>query len=67
MLISLLFLCTLTGVMRCGPASLRAIKEGHVYLNFDVGFIFSEVNGDKIQWDVSSVGVLVIYGLCILI
>ena len=47
--------------MRCGPASLKAIKEGHVYLNFDVGFIFSEVNGDKIQWDVSSVGVLVIF------
>ena len=47
--------------MRCGPASLRAIKEGHVYLNFDVGFIFSEVNGDKIQWDVSRVGVLVIW------
>ena len=53
--------------MRCGPASLRAIKEGHVYLNFDVGFIFSEVNGDKIQWDVSRVGVLVIYGLLITI
>ena len=28
-----------------------------MYLNFDVGFIFSEVNGDKIQWDVSSFGV----------
>lgn len=41
------------GVMRCGPAPLKAIKEGHVYLNFDTGFIFSEVNGDKIEWEVS--------------
>ena len=40
--------------MRCGPAPLAAIKKGHVYLNFDVGFIFSEVNGDKIEWEVCS-------------
>jgi hypothetical protein len=39
--------------MRCGPAPLRAIKEGHVYLNYDVGFILSEVNGDKIVWQVN--------------
>lgn len=38
------------GVMRCGPAPLKAIKEGHVWLNYDVPFIFSEVNGDKIHW-----------------
>lgn len=41
------------GLMRCGPAPLRAIKEGHVYLNYDVGFILSEVNGDKIVWQVN--------------
>ncbi|XP_069113576.1 protein-glutamine gamma-glutamyltransferase K-like [Argopecten irradians] len=40
------------GVMRCGPASLKAIKEGHVYLSFDTNFIFSEVNGDKVNWRV---------------
>ncbi|XP_076448843.1 protein-glutamine gamma-glutamyltransferase K-like isoform X2 [Babylonia areolata] len=38
------------GVMRCGPAPLRAIKEGHVYLNYDVPFVFSEVNGDRVYW-----------------
>ena len=42
-----------SGLMRCGPAPLRAIKEGHVYLNYDVGFILSEVNGDKIVWQVN--------------
>lgn len=40
------------GVMRCGPASLRAIKEGHVYLNYDTKFIYSEVNGDRVKWKV---------------
>ncbi|KAL8619445.1 hypothetical protein ACOMHN_011796 [Nucella lapillus] len=38
------------GVMRCGPAPLKAIREGQVYLNYDVPFIFSEVNGDKVFW-----------------
>ena len=38
--------------MRCGPAPLAAVKKGHVYLNFDVGFIFAEVNGDKVEWEV---------------
>ncbi|OWF50628.1 protein-glutamine gamma-glutamyltransferase K-like [Mizuhopecten yessoensis] len=40
------------GVMRCGPAPLKAIKEGHVYLNYDVNFILSEVNGDRVNWRV---------------
>ena len=39
--------------MRCGPASLKAVKEGHVYLAYDTGFVFAEVNGDKIKWKVS--------------
>ncbi|CAC5374003.1 TGM1 [Mytilus coruscus] len=44
---------TTTCVMRCGPAPLRAVKDGHVYLNYDVGFVFSEVNGDRIVWEVN--------------
>ncbi|XP_059138546.1 protein-glutamine gamma-glutamyltransferase K-like [Physella acuta] len=40
------------GVTRCGPAPVKAVKEGHVYLNYDVAFIFSEVNGDKVTWKV---------------
>ncbi|RUS87044.1 hypothetical protein EGW08_005197, partial [Elysia chlorotica] len=47
---------TSEGVMRCGPAPLKAIKEGHVYLNYDTAFIFSEVNGDKVTWRVSEDG-----------
>lgn len=43
------------GIMRCGPAPVKAIKEGHVYLNYDVGFVYSEVNGDRIVWKVKEV------------
>jgi len=44
------------GVMRCGPASMKSIKEGHVYMNYDVPFIFSEVNGDRVHWKVDKKG-----------
>ncbi|CAE1321058.1 TGM1 [Acanthosepion pharaonis] len=37
----------------CGPAPLKAIKEGQVYLLYDVSFIFAEVNGDRVYWLVS--------------
>lgn len=47
---------TSEGVMRCGPAPVKAIKEGHVYLNYDTSFIFSEVNGDKVTWRVTKEG-----------
>lgn len=46
------------GIMRCGPAPLTAIKEGHVYLNFDIPFIFGEVNGDRVQWVVKKDGTM---------
>ena len=32
-----------TGYYRCGPASVAAIKQGHVYYPFDTPFVFSEV------------------------
>lgn len=32
--------------MRCGLVFLIVIKEGYVYLNFDIFFVFGEVNGD---------------------
>ena len=35
---------------RCGPASVKAIKEGNVYLGYDARFVFAEVNGDKVYW-----------------
>ncbi|XP_048752164.2 protein-glutamine gamma-glutamyltransferase K-like isoform X2 [Ostrea edulis] len=46
------------GIMRCGPAPLKAIKEGHVYLNYDIPFIFGEVNGDRVQWVVKKDGTM---------
>lgn len=39
-----------SGVFQCGPASVNAIKEGEVDKNFDMVFIFSEVNADRITW-----------------
>lgn len=44
------------GVMRCGPAPLKAVKEGHIYLNYDVPFVFSEVNGDRVHWRENELG-----------
>ncbi|XP_075701694.1 protein-glutamine gamma-glutamyltransferase E-like [Rhinoderma darwinii] len=38
------------GVHCCGPASVRAIKEGDIDLEYDGPFIFSEVNADRITW-----------------
>uniref|UniRef100_A0A8D1C5L0 protein-glutamine gamma-glutamyltransferase n=1 Tax=Sus scrofa TaxID=9823 RepID=A0A8D1C5L0_PIG len=38
------------GVFQCGPASVIAIREGDVNLDFDLPFIFSEVNADRITW-----------------
>ena len=29
---------------------MRAIREGNVHLKYDADFVFSEVNGDKIDW-----------------
>ena len=29
---------------------MRGIKEGSVFLKYDIDFVFSEVNGDKITW-----------------
>ncbi|KAM9296682.1 protein-glutamine gamma-glutamyltransferase 5-like [Gastrophryne carolinensis] len=38
------------GIFRCGPASVKAIKEGEVHLNYDCPFIFSMVNADCVSW-----------------
>ncbi|XP_032998488.1 protein-glutamine gamma-glutamyltransferase E-like [Lacerta agilis] len=39
-----------TGVYQCGPASLTAIKEGDVDLNYDCPFVYAEVNADCVTW-----------------
>lgn len=37
-------------MFQCGPASVVAIREGDVNLDFDMPFIFAEVNADRITW-----------------
>ncbi|KAJ6655550.1 hypothetical protein lerEdw1_005021 [Lerista edwardsae] len=39
-----------TGIFQCGPASLAAVKEGDVDLDFDAPFVFAEVNADRVTW-----------------
>uniref|UniRef100_F6Z8F3 Protein-glutamine gamma-glutamyltransferase 5 n=1 Tax=Monodelphis domestica TaxID=13616 RepID=F6Z8F3_MONDO len=41
---------TSNGVYCCGPASVRAIKEGEVELKYDTAFAFSMVNADCVSW-----------------
>lgn len=39
-----------TGLFCCGPASVKAIKEGDVHLAYDTPFVFAEVNADEVIW-----------------
>ncbi|XP_040266606.1 protein-glutamine gamma-glutamyltransferase 5-like [Bufo bufo] len=41
---------TSNGIFCCGPAPVKAIKEGDIHLNYDCPFIFAEVNADLIRW-----------------
>ncbi|KAH9499757.1 hypothetical protein Btru_077752 [Bulinus truncatus] len=41
---------TSDGIVCCGPASVRAIREGQINLPYDAPFVFSEVNADKVFW-----------------
>ena len=53
-MVNVSFYIIFLGVFRCGPASVKAIKNAEVYLPYDTGFIFAEVNGDKVQWEVDT-------------
>lgn len=44
------------GMYRCGPASVQAIKHGHVCFQFDAPFVFAEVNSDLIYITVKKDG-----------
>uniref|UniRef100_A0A3B4ZFH9 Transglutaminase C-terminal domain-containing protein n=1 Tax=Stegastes partitus TaxID=144197 RepID=A0A3B4ZFH9_9TELE len=44
------------GVFRCGPASVKAVLEGHTDFKYDVPFVFAEVNADCIDWTVTDDG-----------
>ncbi|KAM7327480.1 protein-glutamine gamma-glutamyltransferase Z [Alexandromys fortis] len=41
---------TSSGLFCCGPASVKAIKEGDVHLPYDTPFVFAEVNADEVIW-----------------
>ena len=47
-----MFCSFVSGEFRMGPASLKAIKQGHVYLDYDTKFAFSEVNAETVYWTV---------------
>ncbi|XP_072852629.2 protein-glutamine gamma-glutamyltransferase 5 [Pogona vitticeps] len=44
------------GLYCCGPASVRAIREGDVNLPYDTAFAFSMVNADRVVWLLSGFG-----------
>lgn len=46
-------------LMQCGPAPVKAVKEGDINVGSDTGFVFSEVNADKVYWWVDDDGKLV--------
>lgn len=41
---------------QCGPASVMAVKQGDVKLNYDTAFVYTEVNADINRWVVQSNG-----------
>lgn len=45
---------TSRGMYQLGPASLEAVKRGKVNFAYDVGFVFSEVNADLVNWRLDS-------------
>lgn len=38
------------GFYCCGPAPLKALKNGEINQTFDTNFIFSELNSDRVYW-----------------
>jgi len=38
------------GMMQCGPAPIKAVKEGDIHVGYDSNFVFGEVNADRISW-----------------
>ncbi|XP_007475010.2 protein-glutamine gamma-glutamyltransferase E [Monodelphis domestica] len=44
------------GVFQCGPASVIAVQQGDVNFDYDMPFVFAEVNADSITWMVTPDG-----------
>ncbi|KAM9202884.1 LOW QUALITY PROTEIN: protein-glutamine gamma-glutamyltransferase Z [Dugong dugon] len=41
---------TSSGLFCCGPASVKAIREGELHLAYDTPFVYAEVNADEVIW-----------------
>lgn len=37
-------------LFRCGPASLRAVRDAEIHKPYDAGYVFAQVNADKVLW-----------------
>ncbi|XP_046852517.1 protein-glutamine gamma-glutamyltransferase 4-like isoform X2 [Xenia sp. Carnegie-2017] len=37
-------------IYQMGPAPVSAVKNGEIYAGFDTGFVFGEVNADRVTW-----------------
>ncbi|XP_062444854.1 protein-glutamine gamma-glutamyltransferase 2 [Rhea pennata] len=44
------------GVYCCGPAPVKAVKEGDLQVKYDIPFVFAEVNADVVYWVVAPDG-----------
>ena len=51
------------GVFTSGPASVKAIRNGELYLSYDSKFIFAEVNARRVHWTVDTEGNMSAVGL----
>lgn len=38
------------GIFQCGPASVKAIKNGDVVKTYDSHYVYAEVNADIVHW-----------------
>lgn len=46
------FILFVLGVFCCGFVLLKVVKKGEVYFFYDIVFVFVEVNGDCVYWNV---------------
>ena len=44
------------GVFTCGPAPVKAVRQGEIFYGYDTKFLFAEVNGDRVHWTVDQEG-----------
>lgn len=45
-----------SGVYQCGPAPVKAVKKGEIFIGYDTNFLFGEVNADRLTWKVDKTG-----------